>query len=464
MLAAFLILWLGLLLTVVLTIRRNSLKVILSFILIAGQFILALTYSRGGFAAWGVCLILIYVLCRRKIIGGMLIAFILSILVIPDGCLRLESIADTGDGSILHRLWLWRGGAGIMADFPWCGYPHSAGKYYELQYMPWFISENYRNFLSDTLTIGVKYGAVAFAGCWLVIFTFISSLYSNWKQDKAVAAAALSGVWAAVAASGIFSTFYFVRAIFYSYLILLSVSSAYLFYRLKAGFWRPEKKIYVIPAAASLLLTAAVLVTGQWVNNNLKYHVSSVMDNENRCFFSNSGKEKILYFFAGPVLLAENDFFPDVRKWADNNTDILLYKIDSGEDGLNKVKDKLNEATRKAASPVTVIGIGAAAANVLTATAQSAGQCNIRHLLLYNCVAQWPFEHLSAINFIDMLKIPVYLLYDNPNSQNDAKLLSEKTKTKQKIQLVRCPEVNEYHIQESVFKLALQEDEFNETH
>lgn len=430
MCAAFLTVCLGMLLTVLITTKHNVLKNILLGILLFGQILLSLTYSRSGFIAWSSCLLIVYRMSCRKITIILLAAFYIFILfMLPSGYLRVGSIINISDGSILHRLWLWLGGVGTIAQFP-LGCPYPIGKYYELQYMPWFLNENYRNFLSDTLTIGSKYGIIALSGYWLISLIFINWLFSIWQKNKNVIASTLLGTWVSIIVNGLFSTFYFVKEILLGYIILALLIFFYIAKQIHLKKWNPDIKNYLIPLISVVIITAGIFFVGKLVNKRLLYRVILHKDEYQCKFISKQPKEKVLYFFSDNHVLGTSDFFPDVRKWAIKGIDTYLFKIDDGVDGLNKIKFELANHSKNSDKKLVIVGTGIASSNVLIAAIQSHVQGSISKILLYNCSAQSPLKNLSAINFINNLETPLIFLYDNEARQYDSQLLINAVKNK----------------------------------
>lgn len=95
------------------------------------MWLLAETYSRGGYLAFFFTLGLLWFLSRKKRFPTAMLGVGVMLLFINDGVKRVESIAAAGDGSIFNRLLVWLGGTGIIAEHPLRGiYPRVSGEVY----------------------------------------------------------------------------------------------------------------------------------------------------------------------------------------------------------------------------------------------------------------------------------------------------------------------------------------------
>ena len=436
MFAAFLVLWLGVLLTVIVSVKSNKVRWLLFSVLLLGQFVLAFTYSRGGFIAWTCCLLVFFKLSCKKLIVSIITSFYFFILcILPGGELRIFSIVNVEDRSIVHRFFLWLGGLGIIRDFPFgCKYP--LGDFYELQYMPYFINENYHNFLSDSLTLGCKYGVFAIWVYWFIIFIFFNWLYSIYEKNKCPIAISLLAILIGTVVSGLFSTFYFIKEMFYSYIFLYVIIIVFILRQIIGLNWKPVKENYILPFLFSLILIVILLLGGEFVNSRLRYRVKYNSKDFQITFVPKQPIKKVIYFCSDKYLNFENGFYPDLRRWASNGVNIKLIKAEDGLEGLNKIKQQITEKLEKSNDKHIIIGVGTVASNVLIAVAQSSFQVKIQKLLLYNCEARIPFENLSAIKYVDKLNIPVVLLVDNAESKYQSQLIVEKWKCEKELKSI----------------------------
>ena len=136
----------------------------LCFCAVAVMFLLARTYSRGGWLAFGVGLGLMVALMKqhRSMLGTGAAVFILIVAFLPAGMQRAVSVSAIGeDPSISHRLLVWRGALEMIADHPIYGV--SAGQFgqvFQTYYQePWHKDE-YITAISDYLTLAAEHGVV----------------------------------------------------------------------------------------------------------------------------------------------------------------------------------------------------------------------------------------------------------------------------------------------------------------
>jgi hypothetical protein len=132
---------------------------------VAGCVALAMTYSRGAWAALIAALVaamVMRVLTRR---AGLLLAFsFLAIAAaVPSGAKRLGTIARFPDDmSITNRLLVWRGAAAMAADRPLIGVGIGRfGPIYEAWYQPLSQTTSYRSAINGPLTVAAEAGLPA---------------------------------------------------------------------------------------------------------------------------------------------------------------------------------------------------------------------------------------------------------------------------------------------------------------
>ena len=98
------------------TIAPRLLSIILMAAIFVQEGLLAMTYSRGGYVAFAAGILFMWYFNRNRWSLFFLFSSVIIILFTSNGIDRVHSIAETGDGSIYHRLLLWKGGLSIIAD------------------------------------------------------------------------------------------------------------------------------------------------------------------------------------------------------------------------------------------------------------------------------------------------------------------------------------------------------------
>lgn len=413
MFAAFLALWLLVFAGIVLGFRRKGLL----YAGVAAQLglglVLGATYSRGGGLAYLAGLGVLWALTRRKAVLVMLGGFLLTLLLMPAGAVRIASSLQTGEGSILHRLLLWKGGAGVIARYPLNGCPVELGRWYQLQYMPSYLSEHYNSFLNDSLSLGADYGVWAFFLFWLVGAGLLRWGYAVWKTRRNPCLAGLLAALAATLISGMFSTFYSTDWILYSDVILLAALLGFIIHAVVTARWRPRWRDIAVPGLLAGVLSAGIMAAGWAANAVLPYRVT-LADGGTRLELTPRGRvhtHVVRFFAADSNSVWGLPEFPDVRRWAERGFRVTLRGIDSGLDGLRDAETELRSALKAGPEPVVVLGSGLAAANALIAAAKLPEPENLRRVAVLDAAAEWPFPELSATGFVGKLAVPLGLFY-----------------------------------------------------
>lgn len=140
-----------------------------------GCLLLVKTYSRGGWVAMGVGIVVLLMGCRGVRFYPLVLAglFAVGIALNPQG---LDRMASTGavesDKSISNRLLLWQGALQVMAENPWRGV--GSGKFGEVFMRDYQLpshTQEYTTAINDFLTLGTERGVapLAFAASFFVL-------------------------------------------------------------------------------------------------------------------------------------------------------------------------------------------------------------------------------------------------------------------------------------------------------
>lgn len=195
-------------------IQRKPLRIFCGIPLFAVIFCLfigiGMTYSRG---AWLACLggLLLFLRLTRSLkSASLLLLFLLLLIPLPDSGKRAVSSFQLKEKSILHRLYLWRGGCAMIAD-NWVhgvGAAPAPGIRYAEKYRPDWIKAETFTLVSDPLTVGASYGIFALYG-WLLLLGW--PLHCGFLAFARRHNPLLAGILSAVCAygiAGLFSTLF----------------------------------------------------------------------------------------------------------------------------------------------------------------------------------------------------------------------------------------------------------------
>ena len=205
--------------------RKDKLKKMLAMMLLLlvllGEFLLVKTYSRGGYLAFGVGLISLFMFgCRRCafIFGGM---FLLMIASVSKASIRATSFSMIHDLSILNRLVLWKSVCEICVDNPLSGVWRPVGEIFTAWYQPIERTQVYLTAVNDYLTIGAQYGLPVLM-LWLsTIFFVIIGLARKAEHGKMRFPVAVMVSLLSYSVAAIFSTFYTTLPLFVLFVFLL---------------------------------------------------------------------------------------------------------------------------------------------------------------------------------------------------------------------------------------------------
>lgn len=195
-------------------IQRTSLRIFCEvplFAVIISLFIgIGMTYSRG---AWLACLggLLLFLWLTRSLKSvSLLLLFLLLLIPLPDSGKRAASSFQLKEKSILHRLYLWRGGCAMIAD-NWVhgvGAAPAPGIRYAEKYRPDWIRADTFTLVSDPLTVGASYGIFALYG-WLLLlgWPLHGGFLAFFRRHNPLIAGILCAV-CAYGIAGLFSTLF----------------------------------------------------------------------------------------------------------------------------------------------------------------------------------------------------------------------------------------------------------------
>ena len=434
MLAAFLVYLAGCTLILFFLTQDKIIKISLFLTIMILQTMLIATYSRGGLLAWGLGLFIILYFTTNKSIIFLLICFGIGLFLTPAGIDRVASITHVTDGSILHRLWLWLGGLGCMAKYPIGGCPVSISLEYSNQYMPWFLNEYYKSFLSDSITIGATYGVVAFTLYWSCFFVLVYLGYSLWMKTKNPSWLVTIAVIIMIFFCCQFSTFFDIYIISANVLFFLFLYVLCIVKQIFKKNWIPSLRGILIAFSGGVVVSIISLTIGNIVNMTLPYQTVVDEAHKNIYYLSNQKPIKqIVYFFPYNNQWGEVEKFPDVRYLAVNGYSVYLCPIDSGLEGLDKAKNFLKKISNK----FIIFANDLAAANALIAAATYSSPKNIHKVFLLNINLQCPMKELSFEQYSNKFDIPLVLLYQSANSIEDTNLIYQQVKNVSNVKVHR---------------------------
>ena len=393
---------------------------LLAVFIVGLELLLAKTYSRGGFVALLAGFVAAWLLLRRRATVGFGLTAVGMVLLVSNGVDRVRSMAEVSDGSIANRFRLWRGAAGII-ERHWLSGINAPGELYRAWYLPLSIDEHTRTMINDYLTLAAKYGIWAvflYLACFALPFWLGLRFYGR----KGGAPALFAGAFGALVAyfvSASFSTMYEHDELFWFALALLVPSAGWLLFmirRRRSAEWFDA----VVPLGGALLVCLALLVWGWRVNRTLPAELDIVSVNQIeeesyrvwRAVPPQHHGRQIVYLFENGLSSESGEvIWSTVRPFLARNEVITVAQTDGGFGGLAHAEQVLAGALAEHPDwPLVLFGQGAAGKQAIIAAAKN-GSPQINGVVVLDAPASWPFEGLSALEFVDRCPGRLLLLY-----------------------------------------------------
>lgn len=148
-----------------LQITKWIITIVIFVAMAGGCFLLAKTYSRGGWVAMaaGIGVLTVGIRKPRFYPLGLAGLFGLSVAFHPAGLKRAASTAEiSGDRSVSNRLLLWQGAFQMMAEHPWTGVGvDKFGETFMRDYQLPTHTQSYSTAINDFLSLGTERGIPA---------------------------------------------------------------------------------------------------------------------------------------------------------------------------------------------------------------------------------------------------------------------------------------------------------------
>lgn len=395
-------------------------------ITVMGQFLLVCTYSRGGYVAMAIGLLVMLWLSRSKWIFGFAGVFALLLLLIENGAVRVGTIGHLSDGSIHNRLLLWRGGLAIIADnwLSGMGLGWAIGREYTAWFQPLWLDESYLVMLNDFLTLTCGWGIFASGGI-LVGVAFI--FFWGWRVQRVTKSMILTGMLSSITVfvvCGFFSTMMHAELLCIFFLVSLAITLAWciaaVVRRVVHWHWsNVGKPLLFAVAFCTIFILACQLVRGYFPYKYRREVISEGQPFE--IIIATPSKIKRSIVFAVDQLdyewLRGKYIRNIIRPLLDEGNKVYFAEIDSGRIGLLRAGMLLSYALKDSPEPLTVIASGIAGKQLFISVAQN-GSDKIKQIIVYNMPESWPFDDLSPMNFVERLNVPATFITTAPDIPN----------------------------------------------
>ena len=387
-----------------------------TFILIQ-LYMLALTYSRGGYLGLFVAFIAAFIICRKRLLILYLLAFVAMLIFTDENVNRVTSIG-LSDGSIRNRLYLWRGGAGIIAQHPLSGITYDRlAEYYSDWYKPLWLEASYRTLVSDHLTIAALYGLPVLFLLWLASMLPISLAirYKGAEQYRSGFVACLVGAVCGYIVASCFSTFYDQWRVSWCFITLLVILMALGVHGIIQNRRMLRLRDVLLPVVLASSVCVGILIVGVVINDRLPFDFRSIiLPKSNTAVIIGKPKREsrvgIIYVYCTDSSPSHRSEIRSViRPFLESG--YAVYAFDNGV--TNNPSEILNELamTRHLSSEALYIFAHTDVACLLVATASSISSLRINGLITLNMPSSQPWKKYSPREYAQRLEIPLHLLY-----------------------------------------------------
>jgi hypothetical protein len=414
-----------------------------------GSHLLAQTYSRGAWVAYGASLLVLLALTRgrRRPVVWLIVALVFNLLLLPAGGQRVRSGADFAEGSVHNRLVVYQGATAVIAQRPVSGVGwHKFSDYYWTWRHPPELTAIYQWALNNYLCLAAELGLPAL---WLYLVVMWSGVgCSAWLAVKtsSALAACLAAAQVVFQVAGMFTYTLTLTEIAWISPLILAVAVGQIFLsRAKP----PSRQVFLSVATGALLLCGGLYAAG--------------------CFFAGRLPEKITFFDRQCAVLVTPNHQP-VRA-------VVVYSADRGEDiqklgrdtlrylagrgvatlavsappnGSNSVAQisRLIERARGRFSnntPVFVFGVNSGTRPALAAAGKAGG---LDGVILLGSPYEWPEEEESPRHNLAKLTCPLYLMHGRHNFlvpwQDGLKLKAEAERLRIPVHWQLLPDYSHY--------------------
>lgn len=389
--------------------KGKIVAIIVMLPLIILQFILiAQTYSRGGWFALSVVLLLAGLVCRNKTSYILLFLFTICLLLNPNGGRRIYSSTNVQDGSIKHRFLLWKGALGIIAEHPFTGVSNGKiGHYYTAWYQPLWLAEGYATFISDYLTIAGKYGLLALFGyLWLLLMLLYSSAKLYCKCHNPLLLYSIAAVVCYMLCA-MFSTIYLHISVYWLFAIIVFILITVAILAIISRKIILTHGVIIPISCIPLLICCGIYLSGLWVNHQLPYRF---IDQDNLMIATPRGtaKAKIICILSSDNQNRVAIIRKIIRPLLLEKYAVTAFQITPGLNGFSECEKFLSKAKSFNNDNLPIfIFAGNDVANIVVCRQWD---FILSGIIAINLPIDWPWEELSPVKHLTKLQSQLLIL------------------------------------------------------
>ena len=389
--------------------------IFLLFYIILSPLII-LTYSRGSYISIIItCIFLFLIIFLKKqskiilfeankinpilVLMLSILCFLVILLIFPSSCKRLFSIASFRDRSILHRLFLWRGGLILIAQYPLCGVGKCPGKIYTAIYQPYEINENYNGMINDILQIATIYGLPFL---FVVILLWLTPLFLGlvlFRKYNVKSSIYFSGSLLSYIICSLFTTCYNQFLLIGIYCIISSIIIYHCIILYKKDILKiKDLRVYICVPIISSSICIMIFCLSLYFYNKCQFSIKPgpkecLTDSQFQIIPKNEFKNVILYFSNNPI----EQMRSDILKMSCENNKILVFKTNGDIKSIDELKTKIHNINNNN-DYYYVMAMDNTANAVLKTILTSSLKNKIKTIALSTLIQNHPYPELSIEN------------------------------------------------------------------
>jgi pimeloyl-ACP methyl ester carboxylesterase len=384
------------------------------------SYLLAQTYSRGTWVAYGCSLVLLLFLARgfRIPVIWIILAFALGLLLLPAGTERILSSGNFQEGSVRNRLVVYQGATTVIYHQPLTGVGWDQfGPYYKNWFQPADMKYSYPGALNNYLCLAAELGLPAL---WLYLVIIWSSIVcSSWLavRTQSLLVASLAAAQVCFQVAGQFTYTLTLKEISWVSPLVLAVAAGQLFVvcrRKKLSV--PVKTIVPVVSVAAALLCGGIYAAGGFFAGQLPERVTFFDHRQAVWVAPNSSSIRAAVVYSMDRGENIQKLGRDTLRYLAKHG-IASLSVNSPSNDANPIAQisGLIEKARAACpdnTPVWVFGINSGTRPALAAASRAG---NLAGVILLGSPYEWPEESLSPRRNLAGITCPLYLIHGQYN-------------------------------------------------
>ncbi|MDR1192428.1 MAG: O-antigen ligase family protein [Verrucomicrobiales bacterium] len=415
--------------------------------------LLAHTYSRGAWVAYGASLIFLLVIIRgyRWPVIWMMLAFAFNLLLLPSGTERVLSSGDFAEGSVHNRLIVYKGATAVISQQPIGGIGwQKFSDYYWTWHQPSKLTAKYPGALNNYLCLAAELGLPVL---WLYLLIIWSSIVcSSWLavRGQSLLAACLAAAQVCFQIAGQFTyTLTLLEIAWVSPLILAVAFGQFLISRAETRRRGAFFKIGLWVSAGALLVCGGIYAAGCFFARQLPARVAFFDDNQAVLVAPNRAPVRAAVVYSMDKGENIQKLGRDTLRYLASHG-IAALAVNATDNNANSAAQisRLIEKARVAFpdhTPIFVFGVNSGTRSALAAAGKTD---RLAGIILLGSAYEWPEEDESPRKNLAKITCPLYFIHGQYNFlvsyQEGLKLKAEAERLNLPVQWRLLPDYSHY--------------------